>query len=315
MGLVTKKDHTFDGHVKLPSAAGDISAVADRDIWINTAAGKLAVRIAGATVLVPLASEIGGGGGFTQEQIEDFMAVMIDDNSILDWTYTDNGASPGTLAATIKPGVLTNTEFANMAQATIKGRAAGAGTGPPVDLTAAQVKTLLAVVAADISDFVTVARTSISVTDTSTLDLSYAAGAISGVVLDSPKLEGNSLAQVQAAVIAAISAGASAAYDTLLEIQALLEADDTADALISAGLAVRARFFAGAVPNGAATANIDHNLNLTNIHDFTARVFVSATGAEEEYAMVGSTADRVILTDETGSNIASGRRIFLTAGV
>jgi hypothetical protein len=38
---------------------------------------------------------------------------------------------------------VTNAKLANMVQATIKGRAAGAGTGVPTDLTAAQVSTLL----------------------------------------------------------------------------------------------------------------------------------------------------------------------------
>lgn len=310
MGLITKKNYQHDGKLKLPIIAG----TEDRDVWIDTGTGKLGFRHGGASVLVPLASEL-GGGGLSQEQIEDFMALMIQDNAILDWTYTDNGAGAGALVATLKPGIVTNTELANMAQSTIKGRAAGAGTGAPTDLSVAQIKTMLALVAADISDFTTVARAAISVTDTGTLDLSYAGGAISGAVLDSPLLQGQTKAQIQADIIAAISGGASAAYDTLLEIQGLLEADDTADALIVSAMAIRARFVGIAVPSGAATANIDHNLNLTNIHDFLARVIVSATGAEEEYAMVGSTANRIILTDETGANIAAGRRIFLTAGV
>src|ERR1041385_2789551 len=104
MGLVTKRDYQFDSKLKVPTAAGNQASPADRELWIDTTAGKLAVRIAGATVLVPLASEI-GSGGLTQEQIEDFMALMIQDNSILDWTYTDNGAGAGALVATIKAGV------------------------------------------------------------------------------------------------------------------------------------------------------------------------------------------------------------------
>jgi hypothetical protein len=49
------------------------------------------------------------------------------------------------LAATpsIPDGSLTNAKLADMAQATIKGRASGAGTGVPVDLTAAQVRAIL----------------------------------------------------------------------------------------------------------------------------------------------------------------------------
>lgn len=41
-------------------------------------------------------------------------------------------------------GTLVNADLANMAQATIKGREAGAGTGVPVDLTAAQAAAILA---------------------------------------------------------------------------------------------------------------------------------------------------------------------------
>ena len=47
---------------------------------------------------------------------------------------------------------VTNAKLANMATARIKGRVT-AGTGDPEDLTAAQVKTILAYMAGDISDF------------------------------------------------------------------------------------------------------------------------------------------------------------------
>jgi hypothetical protein len=44
---------------------------------------------------------------------------------------------------TIADGAIVNADLANMAEATVKGRAAGAGTGVPVDLTAAQLVTML----------------------------------------------------------------------------------------------------------------------------------------------------------------------------
>lgn len=216
MTVVTKQDYQFDAKLKVPTAAGDQPSPANRDLWIDSVAGKLAVRIAGATVLIPLPSEVGGA---------------------------------------------------------------------------------------------------ITVADTATLDLTLAAGEITGTVLDSPLLGGQSKAQIQTDIIAAISGGAAAAYDTLIEIQNLLEADDTADALITSAMAVRARFYAAALASGSPTATVTHNLNLTNIHDFIGKIFVSATGAEEEYAMVGATADTITVTDETGSNIAAGRRVFITAGV
>lgn len=47
-------------------------------------------------------------------------------------------------------GSITNAKLADMAEGTIKGRAAGAGTGAPTDRTLAQVKTDLALVKADV---------------------------------------------------------------------------------------------------------------------------------------------------------------------
>ena len=49
----------------------------------------------------------------------------------------------GALATTIAADAVSNTKLANMAQSTIKGRAASAGTGDPTDLSVEQVKTIL----------------------------------------------------------------------------------------------------------------------------------------------------------------------------
>lgn len=72
--------------------------------------------------------------------------------------YDTNAAAWADLGAAPAAGSVTNTMLANMAQATIKGRAAGAGTGVPVDLSASQVKTILAIVSADVSDLATVVK-------------------------------------------------------------------------------------------------------------------------------------------------------------
>jgi hypothetical protein len=57
----------------------------------------------------------------------------------------------------ISDDAVTNAKLANMAAATFKGRAAGAGTGDPTDLTAAQAKTALAISTADVSGLGTLA--------------------------------------------------------------------------------------------------------------------------------------------------------------
>jgi hypothetical protein len=58
-----------------------------------------------------------------------------------DIDFTEPSAS--TVSAEIKTAAVTSAKMANMAQATIKGRASGAGTGVPGDLTAAQARTIL----------------------------------------------------------------------------------------------------------------------------------------------------------------------------
>lgn len=55
----------------------------------------------------------------------------------------DVTASAGSTATTIANDAVSNAKLANMAEATIKGRAAGAGTGDPTDLTAAQVRAII----------------------------------------------------------------------------------------------------------------------------------------------------------------------------
>lgn len=53
------------------------------------------------------------------------------------------GPGSGSQAATIANDAVTNAKMANMAQATIKGRASGAGTGDPTDLTGTQATAIL----------------------------------------------------------------------------------------------------------------------------------------------------------------------------
>jgi hypothetical protein len=77
---------------------------------------------------------------FTTEQVQDIVGAMLTDSATIDQVY-DDGA--GTVTAAVIDDSITNTKLANMAQATIKGRAAGAGTGDPSDLSATQVRTIL----------------------------------------------------------------------------------------------------------------------------------------------------------------------------
>lgn len=74
------------------------------------------------------------------EVVQDIVGAMLADSSTINFTYNDG---PGTATASVINDSITNSILANMAQSTIKGRAAGAGTGDPTDLSATQVRTIL----------------------------------------------------------------------------------------------------------------------------------------------------------------------------
>ncbi len=59
------------------------------------------------------------------------------------------GPGSGSQAATIANDAVTNAKLANMTAATIKGRASGAGTGDPTDLSGTQVTVILDVMVGD----------------------------------------------------------------------------------------------------------------------------------------------------------------------
>jgi hypothetical protein len=72
------------------------------------------------------------------------LAVTVTDTGITQLTGdVTAGPGSGSQAATIANDAVTNAKLANMAQATIKGRASGAGTGDPTDLTGTQATAIL----------------------------------------------------------------------------------------------------------------------------------------------------------------------------
>lgn len=215
------------------------------------------------------------GQGVTAEDIQDIIGPFLVDSSDIDFTYTD---ASDTATAVVKNDSITYAKMQNVsAAARVLGRASGAGSGDVTELDAAA---LLAILGA----------------------------------LDATTLGGDTKATIIANAVAAVVGGAAAAYDTLVEIQAFLAADDTAISGLLTSVAARARFYAIDLAGGAPTENVDHNFALGQRGDFVARVFVKTTGVEEEYYLPPSSVNRIVVTDETGDNIPSGRRIFVVAG-
>lgn len=102
------------------------------------------------------------GGGIVPFAVDDLYKKVLQLDNATEWILT--AITPTWVqvsgAGALASDSVTNTLLANMAQATIKGRAAGAGTGDPTDLSAAQVKTILALVPGDVTGFDTQVRTS-----------------------------------------------------------------------------------------------------------------------------------------------------------
>ncbi len=77
----------------------------------------------------------------------DALAAAIADTATIQWTHTGNAAArneANTLDAEIVIGSVESKHLYNMAQATVKGRQAGAGTGEPDDLTANELAAVMA---------------------------------------------------------------------------------------------------------------------------------------------------------------------------
>lgn len=91
-----------------------------------------------------------GATVYTDEMAQDAVGGILSDAGDIDFDYVD--ATPA-ITATIKTNAVTaakildanvtNAKLANMAESTLKGRAAGSGTGAPVDLSATQATAIL----------------------------------------------------------------------------------------------------------------------------------------------------------------------------
>lgn len=330
-------------------------APADGEIWWDTVGGRINGRVNGGTVIIPISTDIAASGLSQEQVEDLLGTLLGADTGDLDWTYTDNGAGAGTFSVVVKAsaitaakmtssatarvfgritagagageeltganlktiiGAIANADLATMAAGTVKANITG-GVAVPTDVANAAFKTWLAIVPADVA-FANAGRV---------LGRASGAGAGAGTELtgaqlltiigaiDATTLGGMSAAAIQAAAVATILNGAGPAYDTLLEIGALLTADDAADAGMLTAIGLRGRFVGVDIPAGASPQNVAHGLALANTGDFTYRIFVKVGGAPEDYEVTVVDGNTLAISDESGGAIPAGRRIFIVAGV
>lgn len=131
--------------LRLVPVAGDPSGVNDGDLWYNLTTNKFRKREGGTT------SDLSSGGGGGAPVGASYVTIGLDATLTNERTLageasvvsiTDGGANNPVTVGLANDGV-SNAKLANMAQSTIKGRAVGAGTGDPTDLTTAQATAIL----------------------------------------------------------------------------------------------------------------------------------------------------------------------------
>ncbi len=101
--------------------------------------------------LITAASNGSGGGGVTTtgSPASGNLTKFSGSSTITNADLTGDVTTSGTVATTIANNAVTNAKLATEAQSTIKGRAAGAGTGTVTDLTATQATAILDVMVGD----------------------------------------------------------------------------------------------------------------------------------------------------------------------
>lgn len=152
------------------------------------------------------------------------------------WRLTRRGLELGATSSVFPPGTITFTDIQDIATARLLGRST-AGTGDIEQLTAAQVKTLLAIVAADVSDFTEATQDAVGGAVGNGLDYDDTSGAIS---VDETELAHNSIGTKQGG--------------TTDEYYHLTAAQNTIVGTLAAGVYT---------PTRSAESNLDANVTMT----------------------------------------------------
>lgn len=175
--------------------AGDPAAPLQGQMYFSSAVDRPLFRTTSA--FIDLTDRANHSGTQLAATISDFAAAVaataaVTANTAKVTNATHTGDVTGATALTIAANVVTNTKLADMATATVKGRAT-AGSGDPEDLTAAQVRTILNVAdgaTSNSSDATLLARANHTGTQTAATisDFSAAVAATASVTANTAKV-------------------------------------------------------------------------------------------------------------------------------
>lgn len=120
----------------------------------GTLTGTLATQSANAVFAGPTTGSAAAPAfrALVAADIPDLSSTYLTGNQTITLSGDATGSGTTAITVSIADDAVTNAKLANMANGTIKGRTS-AGTGNPEDLSASDVKALLAIVHTDISDF------------------------------------------------------------------------------------------------------------------------------------------------------------------
>lgn len=189
------------------------------------------------------------------------------------------------------------------------------GIAVTYDDTGGKLNFSVSITSAAVSDFTEAAQDAVGtiLTDSSTVDLTYndAAGTITATVLDSPTVEGQNVAQLTAAITAAIIDSAPGTLDTLNELAAALGDDPDFATTITNLINARSKGYEGTLTGGATTEVVTHNLGTRAV---VCSVYKDSGtyDEDEEFLFRHTTTNTVTVVSEAG-NIPSGYKIVVIA--
>lgn len=128
-----------------PNHSGDVTSVGDGATTIanNAVTNAKANDMAQGTIKGRITTGTGDPEDLTATQVRTLINVADGANAYVHPNHSGDVTSVADGEQTIANDAVTNAKMANMAQSTLKGRAVGAGTGDPTDLSLLQVQTLL----------------------------------------------------------------------------------------------------------------------------------------------------------------------------